>query len=193
MNGDGIPDLLVAAGSGGGPRVCVWDGAGFANANGGTPSVNPIANLFVFESTQRGGAFLTAGDVDGDGRAEIIVGGGPGGGPRVRIVNAALLLGLPNLEAVNLDDPANLTNGLVLNNFFAGSGDSRGGVRLTTRDVNGDGLADLLTGSGTGEHSQVRVYRAASLAAAFGTSNEPADPQVFDPFGMVLPGGVWLG
>ncbi len=193
VNNDGLPDLLIAAGNGGGPRITIWNGTGFAGANGGTPTTNPIANLFVFESTQRGGAFVTAGDVNRDGRAEIIVGGGPGGGPRVRIVNSAILLGLANLEGVNLDDPTNLANGLVLNNFFAGDQNLRGGIRLTVRDVNGDGIADVVTGSGTNEQSSVRVYNGLALEAVFGSSQEPANPQVFDPFNTLIPGGVFVG
>ncbi|HUR55239.1 MAG TPA: VCBS repeat-containing protein, partial [Gemmataceae bacterium] len=147
VNGDGLPDLLIAAGNGGGPRITIWNGTGFAGANGGKPTTNPLANLFVFEESQRGGAFVTAGDITGDGVAEIVVGGGPGGGPRVRIVDGAKLFSLPNL-GVNLDDPANLTSGLVTNNFFSGDPNSRGGVRLTVRDVDADGKADLITGSG---------------------------------------------
>ncbi|QDU22324.1 beta strand repeat-containing protein [Urbifossiella limnaea] len=192
VNGDGTPDLLVAAGNGGGPRVTVWSGAGFPGAAGGKPTVNPLTNLFVFESTQRGGAFLTAGDVSGDGVADIIVGGGPGGGPRVRIVSGAKLFGLSNLD-VNLDDPANLANGLVLNNFIAGDGNLRGGLRVAVADVDADGRADLVTGSGTGEGSSVRVYTGLALAAAFGTSSEPGVNQVLDPFAAVVPGGVWVG
>jgi len=196
VNGDGLPDLLVAAGSGGGPRITVWGGTGFAGANGGRPTTNPIANLFVFESGQRGGAFVTAGDVNGDGFAEVIVGGGPGGGPRVRVVNGRLLFdagAVPNLEGVNLDDPTNLSNGLVLNNFFAGSDTLRGGVRVAVRDADGDRLADVVVGSGTNERSGLRVYRAPSLAAAAGTSGEPGGAQTIDPFGSDLAGGVWVG
>jgi autotransporter-associated beta strand protein len=193
VNRDGLPDLLVSAGNGGGPRVVIWPGQAFLSASSGQPPVNPLANLFVFESTQRGGAFLTAGDINGDGFADIAVGGGPGGGPRVRTVNAQLMLGLPNLEAVNLDDPANLSNGLVLNNFFAGNGNSRGGVRVAMRDMDGDARGDLVTGSGTFEQSAIRVYSDAALSSAFGSSNEPSGPQVIDPFGAVLAGGVWIG
>jgi hypothetical protein len=189
MNGDGTPDLAIGAGNGGGPRITVWDGKGFANANGGKPTRNPIANLFVFESTQRGGAFIAAGDINGDGKAEIVAGGGPGGGPRVRIVNPAVLLTLFNLEGVDLDDPVNLSNGLVTNNFFAGSDSSRGGVRVAVRDVDRDGRGDVVTGSGTGEHSIVRVYMDQALLA----SSAPQPTQEFDPFGGVIPGGIWVG
>jgi len=193
VNGDGRNDVLIAAGSGGGPRITVWNGTGFAGANGGQPTTNPIANLFVFESGQRGGAFVAAGDVNGDGRAEVVVGGGPGGGPRVRIVSSAVLLGLANLEGVNLDEPTNLANGLVLNNFFAGSSSNRGGVRVAVKDVDGDGLADVVAGSGTGERAAVRVYRATQLATVSGSSTEPGGAQTFDPFGAVVAGGVWVG
>jgi autotransporter-associated beta strand protein len=193
VNGDARPDVLISAGNGGGPRVVIWPAQAFFTASSGQPPVNPIANLFVFESTQRGGAFLTAGDLNGDGFADIAVGGGPGGGPRVRTVNSFLMLGLPNLEAVNLDDPTNLANGLVLNNFFAGDGNSRGGVRVAMRDADIDGFGDLVTASGTNEQSQIRIYSDVSVNAAFGSSNEPSSPQVIDPFSAVLPGGVWIG
>ena len=70
---------------------------------------------------------------------------------------------------------------------------SRGGVRVAVRDVDGDGRADVVTGSGSGEASAVRVYPATSLAASFGTSSEPGGAQLLDPFGSTLPGGVWVG
>jgi len=77
VNGDGRPDLLVAAGNGGGPRITFWPRDAFLNADGGQPTANPLANLFVFEFTQRGGTSITSGDVNGDHKAEIIVGDGP--------------------------------------------------------------------------------------------------------------------
>ncbi|QDU19647.1 DUF4394 domain-containing protein [Urbifossiella limnaea] len=192
VNGDGRNDLLIAAGNGGGPRITIWNGTGFAGAAGGKPTTTPLANLFVFESSQRGGAFIAAGDVSGDGVADVIAGGGPGGGPRVRVVSGAKLFGLSNLD-VNLDDPANLANGLVLNNFFAGDLNRRGGLRVAVVDLDADGRADLVTGSGTGEASSVRVYSGPALAAAFGTSSEPGVNQVLDPFSAGVPGGVWVG
>ncbi|HVK13744.1 MAG TPA: hypothetical protein VM597_33680, partial [Gemmataceae bacterium] len=74
-------------------------------------------------------------------------------------------------------------------NFFAGDSDLRGGVRLALRDADGDGEADLVTGSGEGEPSRVRVYRAANLLA----NPSPAADQELDPFGAVLADGVFVG
>jgi hypothetical protein len=51
-------------------------------------------------------------------------------------------------------------------NFFAGSGDGRGGVRVAARDVTGDGRADLITGAGLGEGSRVRVFSGPDVLAS---------------------------
>lgn len=67
-NGDFVPDLVVGAGPGGGPRVRVLSGV-----DGKT-----LADFFPYESTFRGGVY-----VDGY-RQDLVVAPGPGGGPRVQ-------------------------------------------------------------------------------------------------------------
>jgi hypothetical protein len=179
VTGDGTPDLVVSAGFLGGPRIALFDGAGVGR--GQTP-VHLVPDFFAFESTVRNGAFVAVGDVNGDGRADLAFGGGPGGGPRIRVVNGAALL---TTRPGSLDDPA--ANGLGLANFFAGDVALRGGVHPAFRDANGDGRADLLAGSGEGEQSRVRVYLAGTLL-----SGGAAD-QELDPFGAVAPNGVFVG
>ena len=145
VNGDGTPDLIVAAGFGGGPRVTVWDGKSLL---AGAP--RQLANFFAFESSLRNGVYVAAGNFAGnDGLADLVVGAGPGGGPRVSIFSGALLgQGTPQRAA----------------DFFSGDPADRGGVSVAAKPgATGD---VLVTGSGPSEAvSRVRSYAAAALAA----------------------------
>ena len=164
LNGDGVGDLTVAAGFGGGPRVAVFDGTSLA----GTPT-RLVADFFAFEPTVRNGVYVAAGDLDGDGRAELIVGGGPGGGPRVSAFSGAGLLRGDQTRVVD---------------FFAGDPASRDGVRLTVKDFDGDARADLVVGSG----GRVTGYAGTGLIG----SASPLPAMTFD----ALPGfngGVNVG
>src|SRR5205085_5899723 len=78
------PDsLITAAGPGGGPHIIVWNTAEDA---AGKITVTGIRDqFFAFDARFRGGVSVAAGDLDGDGKAELITGAGPGGGPHVRI------------------------------------------------------------------------------------------------------------
>src|SRR5205814_1435174 len=79
VNGDGFPDVITGAGTGGGPHVKVFDGL--------TGAV--IYSFFAYDAAFRGGVTVAAGDVDGDGHADIITGAGPGGGPHVEVFSGA--------------------------------------------------------------------------------------------------------
>jgi hypothetical protein len=171
VDGDGLTDVIVAAGFGGGPRVTIWDGR---SVLAGLP--RQVANNFVFEDTLRTGVYNAAGDLNGDGFADPIAGGGPGGGSRVLTLSGADLIG---------GNPANPT---ALTNFFAGNPDNRGGVRVAAKELDGDGRADLVVGAGTGAGSRVTAYLGLNLAAG----GVPAEVFGFDTF----PGfsdGVFVG
>ena len=75
LTGDGVPDLITAPGPGGGPNVKVFSGT----------DGHLVASFFAFEPTFTGGVTVAAGDLGGNGGADIVVGAGPGGGPRVRM------------------------------------------------------------------------------------------------------------
>ncbi len=179
VNGDGKGDILVSAGFTGGPREALFNGAGLT-PSGAPPKLVP--DFFAFEDTLRNGAYVALGDLNGDGKAELIFGGGPGGGPRVRIFDGAKLLAAGSFQSLDEIPTAQAAN------FFAADSTSRGGIRLAVGTV--DGKASLITGSGENEPGQVRVFSNTTL---FG-SNSPAPDQVLDVFnGTNLPDGVFVG
>ena len=150
VNGDGVADLIVAAGAGGGPHVKVIDGTKLnqLQANGEIADSALIASFFAFDSTDANfshGVNVAAGDVNGDGKADIIVGARAGGTPEVRVFSVA----------------GGLT---VLNSFNAYAASFTGGVSVAAADVDGDGKADIVTGAGTGGGPEVKVLRGTDLA-----------------------------
>ncbi len=129
INRDGVADLVVAPGSGGGPRLTIYDGATMA---GGKPR-QIVNDFFVFDESVRTGVYLAVGDVDGDGYADVVAGAGAGGAPRVRVVSGAAL------AAGRSDVP--------LADFFAGDPNQRAGARVSTAKLDGDDRADILAGT----------------------------------------------
>jgi hypothetical protein len=129
-------------------------------------------DFLAFEPALRNGTFVAVGDLDGDGFAELIAGGGPGGGPRVSAFDGQQLLG-------------NVQHQLV--NFFAGDVENRGGVRVAAKDLDGDARADLVVGSGAGAGSRVSGYLGADLQLAGGPA--AFDFDAFPGFA----GGVFVG
>ncbi|HUR53843.1 MAG TPA: VCBS repeat-containing protein, partial [Gemmataceae bacterium] len=171
LNGDGRSDLMVAAGFGGGPRVTAYDGASIGSPAG----LTTMFNLFVFEEALRNGAFVSAGDLDGDGVADVVAGGGPGGGPRVLGLSGADLTG------------GNLASPKVLVNFIAGDVDDRGGVRVAAKHLDSDDLADIVVGDGAGAGGRVKTYLGNDLAAG------STDPDLTFDATPGFTGGVFVG
>jgi hypothetical protein len=134
VNGDGRADIVTGAGAGGGPHVQVFDGL--------TGAV--IHSFFAYDPAFTGGVFVAAGDVTGDGLADIVSGAGTGGGPHVKVF-----------------DGGNLA---LIHSFFAYDPAFAGGVFVAAGDVTGDGLADIVTGAGAGGGPHVKVFDGGNLA-----------------------------
>jgi hypothetical protein len=128
VNGDGFTDVMATPGPGGGPVVHVISGAD------GTE----LATFFAFDPGFRNGFSVAAGDLDGDGRAEIVVGAGDGGGPAVAVFHGG------DFDQVQ--------------SFFAYDPGFRGGVNVAVGTFAGVGPA-IVAGAGVGGGPQVELFR----------------------------------
>lgn len=178
VNGDGTPDLTVCAGPGGGPRVAIYDGRSLTTMLDAPPKLVP--DFFAFPGPDaarlRDGATVAAGDVDGDGKADLAFGAGPGGAPRVVVLSGDLVAAGKVGAAQNAP----------LANFFSG-GDSgtRGGSRVALADTDGDGRPDLtVTNVATGA---VMEYGGTGIPGAVG---EPAGRRIDPPTDTMTPLGA---
>jgi hypothetical protein len=156
VNGDGLADVIVgavnadpAAGTGAGRSYVVY----------GRTATTPVLlsavlggnGGFVVEGESAGdGAGVTvhgAGDVNGDGYADIVIGAfsaDPAAGSSAG--RAYVVFGGSALSGVSLSAVAAGQGGFVVNGQCAG--DLAGAPVSAAGDVNGDGLADLLVGAG---------------------------------------------
>ncbi len=148
FNNDGIADIIVGAGNGGGPRVTIIDGTKLNQiaADGTILPTAYLANFFAYDSSVRGGVNVAAGDFNGDGVTDIIVGPGVGGGPHVKVF-----------------DGSQLSRGRLLASFFAYDSSVRTGLSVAAADLNGDGKADIITGAGPGGAPHVKAFDAVTL------------------------------
>src|SRR5262249_9776542 len=128
----------------------------------------------------RGGRTIAAGDVNGDGVADLVVSGDNllGTGNQVVVFSGADLLAgrFPGFGATPLA------------NFAVGG--QPGGARVSRATVNadGDGRADLAVGSGQSQESLVKTYLGKDISG----TTEPASTTL-DPFGTLTTNGVFVG
>ena len=202
VNGDGRADIIVGAGGGTGsvPHVKVFSGV----------NLDALASFFAFNTNFTGGVHVAAGDVNGDGFADIIVGSGPGASQVIAFsgkdldvlqnfvaypgFSGGVFVAAGDVNGDGLDDIITGAetggphvkvfsgkDGTGLQSFFAFTG-SKGGVRVGATDLNGDGRADILASNGPGDPSRVRGFDGIRLSLLVD----------FAPYGAFT-GGVFVG
>ncbi len=128
--GNGQMDIICGAGPGGGPNVTVFQ----PNAGG---SVTPISSFFAYNPAFSLGIYVAAGDVQGNGKDQVITGAGAGGGPNVSVFDGS--------------------DGMLISSFFAYDAGFVGGVRVATTQLS-DGSVAVVTAPGPGGGPQVNEF-----------------------------------
>ena len=179
VNGDGKDDIIVSPDAGGSQPVRVYDGSSGAL----------LKSFYAFDRSYTGGVTVAAGDLDGDGRDDIITGAAINGHVKVfdGVTGAEIrsFLAFPGFNGgvsvaagdVNGDGIADVivgagpgapgghvkifdgSTGQELLTFFAFDPNFLGGVQVAAGDVDGDKVIDIITGSGPGAGPHVKVFR----------------------------------
>ena len=154
VNGDGIDDLIVGAkyhdsgGSGGAAYVIFGTASSVSAINLVDVAAGTGGYKIIAEATgDRAGASVSAaGDVNGDGIDDLIVGAYRNNNAGSDDGTAYVVFGTTSsVTAVNLDDVALGTGGFKI--IGQGPGEYAGRSVSAAGDVNGDGLDDLIVGA----------------------------------------------
>lgn len=128
FQGNGFPNIVVALRRGAGPQILSY-----------TPTGRKIdPGFFAYVKNFRGGVNLTSGDVDGDGKDEIITAAGPGGGPHVAAFRP---------------------NGTKIYQIFPYDQSFRSGLSIAAFDYDKDGRDDIVAAPQTGRQAIVTITR----------------------------------
>lgn len=129
MHNDGKDEIIIGAGKGGGPHVRMYNEEGRFTGYG----------FFPFSPDFRGGVDVDMADTDGDGKDEMIV--------------SQLSDGQAWVKVYEFD-----AEKTIKAEFIAYGSNFEGGAHVAGCDINGDGKAEIITGSGIGSSGHVRAF-----------------------------------
>ncbi len=182
VDGDGLDDIVVGApnASGQGPAtgevVIVYGSTALPGAVVDLAQASDTTIVLGDDAQGRTGVSLASGDIDADGRADVII-GAPGDAPGASRQGGSVMViyGDPALRGTTIDlntegaiSPAGETR------IFGDRAGDQTGVSVASGDVNGDGLGDIIIG--------------ANRADALFTTNRGATYVVYGSVG--LPGTI---
>lgn len=123
---DGRAEIITFANQGESPWVKIYDTQG-----------NLQSQFLAFDKTMQVGINVAAGDLNNDGREEIVVTAESGHLPVIKIFDL---------------------NGNLIDSFYAFNPYFKGGLNLAVADVNGDGFDDIIIGSGKGTPGVIKIF-----------------------------------
>ncbi|MFH1610737.1 MAG: S8 family serine peptidase [Patescibacteria group bacterium] len=126
VNSDGLDEIIVVAKSKHQPQVRVFNLKG-----------ELISEFLAFETHFTDGVHVATGDLDSDGKDEIIIGAGSGNSPYVKTFDL---------------------NGNLIKEFMAYHPNFKGGVYVASGDTDADGFDEIITGAGKTGGPHVRVF-----------------------------------
>lgn len=137
-NSDGLDELVVGAGPGGGPHVKVFQ---VTQPSGSDLKFDKIDGFYAYPKGFVGGVQVAVGNLNADSAGEIVTGAGAGGGPHVKVFQEGTHNELASFYAFN----QGFTGGV-----FVGTG-NYGSTPGVTRQ-------DIVVGAGAGGGPRVSVF-----------------------------------
>jgi hypothetical protein len=128
-NADGYDEIVTAPNGSGGPHVKAF--SGFNN--------NLLFEFLAYGAGQTTGVRLAVGDVNNDGKADVITGAGAGSEPRVKAFSG-------------------LNPAVVLRNFLAYDASVIQGIYVGFGRFDNDNVGDILTAPGAGVAPHVKTF-----------------------------------